>query len=95
MHTASSDHLNLILEDGKNVLGPIRNPMNIAHVSNFAIGILLQSDLIMIKRFLSGDLRNFSKWYSKEIWPKQLTLFNGELEHLKWFENTFMNKEKK
>lgn len=94
MHAASSDHLNLILEDGKNVLGPIRNPMNIAHISGFALGLLLQSEIIMINRFLSGDMRNFNKWYRTEILQKQLALFKGELEHLKWFESAFMNKEK-
>lgn len=93
-HAASSDHLNLILEEGKSILGPIRYPVNIAHVSDFALGILLQSDIIMINRFLSGDLKHFSKWYKTEIWQKQLALLKGELEHLKWFENTFMNKEK-
>ncbi len=93
-HAASSDHLTLILEESKSVLGPIRYPMDIAHVSNFALGILLQSDIVMIHRFLSGDLRRFSKWYRTEIWQKQLALLNGELEHLKWFEDNFINKEK-
>lgn len=90
IHAASSNHLHMIIEDGKSVLGPIRNPMNIAHISNSALGILLQSDQIMINRFLSGDLRSYSKWYRKEIWPKQLALLDGEFEHLRWFEKTFM-----
>jgi len=94
VHAASSNHLTLRIDEKKSVLGPIRNPMNIAHVANFALGILLQSDQIMINRFLSGDIRNYSRWYSKEIWPKQLALMQGELEHLKWFEKTFMNQEK-
>lgn len=94
VHAASSDHLTLILEDGKNVLGPVRYPINIAHISGFSLGLLLQSEIIMINRFLSGDMRNFSKWYRTEILQKQLALFKGELEHLKWFESTFMNKEK-
>ena len=81
-------------EDGKNVLGPITYPEDIAHVANFALGLLVQSDIVMINRFLSGDLGGFSKWYRTEIWQKQLALCKGEMEHLKWFENTFMSKEK-
>ncbi len=89
-HAANSDHLTLLLKDGKKVLGPIRNPLNIPHISNFALGVLLQSDQIMITQFLSGDLRNFSKWYKREMMQKHLSLFKMELEHLKWFENTFV-----
>ncbi|MFC1874291.1 DUF5677 domain-containing protein, partial [Chloroflexota bacterium] len=88
-HAASADHLTMIMKDGQTVLGPIRYPMNIAHVANFALGILLQSDIVMINRFLSGDLKKFSQWYRTEIWQKQLALYQGEMEHLKWFENTF------
>jgi len=94
IHAASSDHLTLIFEDGRDVLGPIRYPEDIAHISNFALGLLVQSDIVMINRFLSGDLRGFSRWYRTEIWQKQLALFKGEMEHLKWFENTFVSKEK-
>jgi hypothetical protein len=94
-HAASADHLSMLMEDGQNVLGPIRYPINIAHVTNFALGILLQSDIVMINRFLSGDLKSFSKWYRAEIWQRQLSLVNGELEHLKWFEDNFIiNKER-
>ena len=95
IHAANSDYLTLILEEGKNVLGPIRYPINIAHVSGFALGILLESNIFMINRFMSGDLRSFSKWYRAEVGQKHLELIIGEFEHLKWFETSFMNKQKK
>jgi len=91
-HAVSPDHLTMTLENGQSVLGPIRYPMNIVHTSNFALGILLQSEIAMINRFLSGDLRQFNRWYSTEIQRKHIELWKGEKAHLKWFENTFMKK---
>ena len=93
VHAASSDHLHLLFEDGQSVLGPIRNPLNIAHVSSYALGLILTADQTMVKRFLSGHMKSFSRWYRTEISQKHLALVKGEKEHLKWFENTFMKKQ--
>ncbi len=92
VHAASSEHLHLILEDGKSVLGPIRNPLDMIHVAATALGLIVLADQTMINKFLSGDMKNFNRWYRKEISQKHLALVKGEFEHIKWFENMFMTK---
>ncbi len=93
VHAGSADHLLLRFEDGQSVLGPIRNPLDIAHVSAYALGLILMADKTMINKFLSGDMKKFGRWYRDEISQKHLALLEDEIAQLKWIENMLMNKE--
>ncbi|MFC1871379.1 DUF5677 domain-containing protein [Chloroflexota bacterium] len=88
-HVADTRHLTLPLEDGTTVLGPIRNPLNMAHIACYALGMLLEASQLMIKEYRSSDFRSFGKWWGKELKDKHMVLARMSLNHLKWFDEKF------
>ena len=89
-HVAVATHLTLQLEDGTRVLGPIRNPMNIPHIANSALGMLLEAGQLMIKEYRSNDIKNLTRWWSKEIRDTHIKLAEMERSHLEWFYKKFI-----
>lgn len=92
-HMKDSAHLTLPLEDGTSVLGPIRNPMHIVHIATFALSMLLETTLSVMKEFRADENVSFRNWYGKEVREKHAALVDMEIGELKWFDKTFVQKK--
>jgi len=93
-HVSDAQHLTFPLEGGRSVLGPIRNPVNSIHVGTMALSWVLETTSLMVRAYRPYESSKFSKWLKKEVRDKHILLVRLEMDHLKWFDEKFMPKEK-
>ena len=92
-HVTDIHHLTFPMPDGPNILAHLRNPLGLVDTATNALAILVETIQLMIKKFRSGEMTNFQRWYEKEILPKHLQLSRASIGQLKWYEETFLDKK--
>jgi len=92
-HASDISHLSLPLEDGKSILGPVRNPLSIVHVSATALSFLLEATQLVLKEYRSGEFDSYRRWYATEIQEKHAALLRLERSGVDWYYRTFVQKK--
>lgn len=92
-HASDISHLSLPLEDGKSILGPVRNPLSIVHVSATALSFLLEATQLVLKEYRSGEFDSYRRWYATEIQEKHEALLRLERSGVDWYYRTFVQKK--
>ncbi|MFC1917213.1 DUF5677 domain-containing protein [Chloroflexota bacterium] len=92
-HATDTHHLLLPMPDGPNVLGPLRSPLVLVNVSTSGLVILLDTMMLVIKKFRPDEVTNLRNWHRKEIFDKQMQLARLSLSALRWYEEMFMKKK--
>lgn len=92
-HVSSTAHLTALSDDGSSVLGPIRNPKNIVHISTMALSILLETTQLLLNKYRPFETTRFTKWYAKEVQRKHIMLVGLELGELKWLNEKLTQKK--
>ena len=94
-HANDTHHLTLPMPDGSSILGPLRSPLDLVTVSTGGLIIMLDTMMLMLKKFRSEEITYFKDWHSKEISYKQIQLLNLSLSAAKWYEKNFMKEKKR
>jgi hypothetical protein len=93
-HITDTHHLTLTMPNGHNILGPLRNPLDLVNVSTGGLVIILNTIELMIKKFRPDEITYFRDWHRKEILKKQVQLARLSLGAAKWYEEKYTVRQK-
>jgi hypothetical protein len=91
-HATDTHHLTLPMTDGTSILGPLRNPLDLVNVSTGGLVIMMETLMLVLKKFRPDEISNLKDWHRKEIFDRQIQLARLSISGAKWYEETFMKK---
>ena len=89
-HAADASHLTLPMEDGTSILGPVRHPLSLVDIGTTALSFLLETTLLMLKEYRTGELASFHRWYMNEVINKHAALISFDVGYMRWHYNKFV-----
>jgi len=89
-HANDTHHLTLAMPDGHSILGPLRSPLDLVTVATGGLAILLDTMMLVIKKFRPDEMTYLRDWHRKEIFDKQVQLTRLSLSAAKWYDEMFM-----
>lgn len=92
-HANDTHHLTLPMPDGTSILGPLRSPLDLVNVSTGGLVIMMNTLMLILKKFRPDEISYLRDWHRKEIYDRQMQLLKLSLSAAKWYEETFMKKK--
>lgn len=89
-HAADVSHLTLPMEDGTQILGPVRHALSLVNVSTTTLSFLLDTTRIVLREYRSGELVSFHRWLLNDVMDKYSALIEFDVGYLHWHYNKFV-----